>query len=163
MFVEGAPMSTNIECNVKRHNPRRTIIILITLLTVLIVSSLIFAYVVMRNPDDTSIESDTPTVDDIPTEEDILTDYAIHVINEKELVNAVNNVARQPSSNQKPTIIKLDGDIKLKQTFVIPNNKNITLSSNNTNGDNFFKLIGANDCDTITVKGGGVLRLMASL
>jgi hypothetical protein len=72
------------------------------------------------------------------------------VSTEVELVNIVNNATI-------PITITLNKDIILTKSFVIPDNKYITLTSNRDSG--FFKLVGAKDVDTIIVEKGGVLRL----
>jgi hypothetical protein len=91
---------------------------------------------------------------------------AIHVKNETELKNAINN-----TPDNKPTTITIDNDITLNNydednhtynyhvaTLVIPANKDITLTSNKANG--YYKLIGAvNTVDTIIIGDGGVLRI----
>ncbi|MDR2707687.1 MAG: hypothetical protein LBB87_02940 [Nitrososphaerota archaeon] len=76
---------------------------------------------------------------------------AIHVKNEDELKNAINN------ASSKGTVIALDNDITLaNDSLTISANKVITLTGNKANG--FYKLIGAFDKSTITVE-GGVLQL----
>ncbi|MDR0492253.1 MAG: hypothetical protein LBH74_01240 [Nitrososphaerota archaeon] len=72
------------------------------------------------------------------------------VENEIELVNAVNNAI-------EPTIITLARDIILTGALIIPDNKDITLTSNNN--AKFFKLIRADSCNTIIVDKGGTLKL----
>jgi hypothetical protein len=89
----------------------------------------------------------------------------VHVKNEAELKNAINNTPTGGS-----TTIAIDNDITLTSyekgdsiynyqvaTLIIPANKDITLTSNRVNG--FYKLIGAVNMSTIFVGGGGVLRL----
>lgn len=75
----------------------------------------------------------------------------VHVKNEDELKNAIN------SASSKGIVIALDNDIALAEVLKIPANKDITLTSNRAN--DFYKLIGADGANTITVEGGGVLRL----
>jgi len=70
------------------------------------------------------------------------------VVSEVELREAVNNAVG-------PQVIKLDKDIVLTETLVIPANKEITLTSNSDT--EFFKLIGADGENTITVNGDGLL------
>jgi hypothetical protein len=94
---------------------------------------------------------------------------AVHVKNEAELKNAINNAPTGGS-----TTITLDNDITLTSyetseqytgyiylyhnaTLIFPANKDITLTSNRVNG--FYKLIGAVDVPTTLVEGGGTLRL----
>ena len=91
---------------------------------------------------------------------------AVHVKNETELKDAINN-----APDGKSTTIALDNDITLTSydeqnhiynyrvaTLIIPANKDITLTSNKANG--FYKLIGAvHQVDTILVGNDGVLRL----
>jgi hypothetical protein len=72
------------------------------------------------------------------------------VSNEMELREAVNNAAVS-------TVIGLDSDIQLTESFVIPANKDITLLS--VNKKSFCKLIGANGESTIVVEKNSVLRL----
>jgi len=76
---------------------------------------------------------------------------AVHVKNETELKNTINN------SSSKGTTIALDNDITLTDTLTISTGKDITLASNKPSG--FYKLIGATDKSTITVEGDSVLRL----
>ena len=73
----------------------------------------------------------------------------IVISNETELRNAIN-------STVGPVVIALGNDITLTGPLIITANKDITLVSNNTS--EFFKLIGANNQNTITVE-SGVLRL----
>jgi hypothetical protein len=76
----------------------------------------------------------------------------IHVKNEKELLNAINKATVHLT-------IKIDNDIILTKPLTIPNNKNITLTSNTTNTDKiFYKLSGATDQTTITINRGGILH-----
>jgi hypothetical protein len=75
---------------------------------------------------------------------------AVHVKTERELVNAVDNAAG-------PIVIALDSDVTLKDSFIIPAHKDITLTSNNKT--NFFKLIGAPGKSTVTVENAGLLKL----
>jgi len=77
---------------------------------------------------------------------------AVHVKNETELKNAINNV-----SDNKSTTIVIDNDIALTESLKILANKNITLTSNKASG--FYKLIGADGSSTITVESNGVLKL----
>lgn len=111
--------------------PRKTVFLFI-LLAVLLVSSLLVFYIMLNSADQTI-------------------DGMIHVRNEKELTNAVNNAI-------KPTIITLDNDIKLIKTFTIKYNKDVILTSNHKN-DNFYKLIGAKEQHTIAIEEGGLLQL----
>jgi hypothetical protein len=60
-----------------------------------------------------------------------------NVGSESALRNAIDNAV-------EPIIIKLDKDITLTASLVIPSNKDITLTSNNNNAAKFFELIGAN-------------------
>jgi major membrane immunogen (membrane-anchored lipoprotein) len=130
----------NVVPKLNVRNPRSTMI-LFALLAVLLISSLLTVCVFMMNSDGTIL------------------DGVVHVRSEKGLRNAVNNAV-------EPTIIILDKDIKLANAFVISDNKNITLTSNNNNAK-LFKLIGTNkhvpnktqDSVTIIVDAGGVLRL----
>ncbi len=75
----------------------------------------------------------------------------ITTTSETELRAAVNN-------NAKSAVITLDSDIQLTKPFIIPTNKNITLTSNNI-ANGFYKLIGANNQSAIIVETDGVLRL----
>jgi hypothetical protein len=75
----------------------------------------------------------------------------IHVKNEKELVKAFNDVKLDGSA-----VIVLDNDIELTNTVGILDRKNITLTSN---GDNTFKLFGADRTTTLSVGRGGVMVL----
>jgi len=72
------------------------------------------------------------------------------VVSEVELREAVNNAVGHQ-------VIKLGTDIVLTETLVIPTNKEITLTSNSD--IEFFKLIGADGENAITVNGDGLLWL----
>jgi hypothetical protein len=76
---------------------------------------------------------------------------AVHVKNEDELKNAINN------ASLKEITIALDNDIILTEALKIIVNKDIILTSNKITG--YYKLIGAEGRSTIFVDGGGVLRL----
>jgi flagellar basal body-associated protein FliL len=76
---------------------------------------------------------------------------AVHVKNETELKNAINN------TSSKEVIIALDNDITLTEALKIPMNKDITLTSSKTIG--YCKIIGAAGKSTITVEDSGVLVL----
>jgi hypothetical protein len=71
------------------------------------------------------------------------------VSTETELINAFNTA--------EPIIVALDNDIQLTFSLYIVENMDVTLTSNKANG--FYKLIGAYNFNTITVREGGVLRL----
>jgi len=75
----------------------------------------------------------------------------VHVKSETELVRAIDNIKISGSA-----VIVLDKDIDLTTTITIPARKNITLTSN---GNNEFKLIGADCAATLYVGTGGVLVL----
>jgi hypothetical protein len=78
---------------------------------------------------------------------------AIHVTNEEELRNAVND-----AENGKPVTIVFDKDISLTDSpLIIPANKNITLTSKSPS--RFYKLNGVDWYTTIIVEDGGILRL----
>jgi hypothetical protein len=87
----------------------------------------------------------------------------IPIRSETELKNAINNVAG-------PTNIALNNDITLTESLIIPDGKDITLTS--AGDKHFFKLFGVNGADvysngvlyadvgnTIVIESGGVLRL----
>ncbi|MDR2707212.1 MAG: hypothetical protein LBB87_00470 [Nitrososphaerota archaeon] len=74
----------------------------------------------------------------------------IVVSNETELRNAINNAVGS-------TTIAIDKDITLTETLKIPDNKNVTLTSNKPSG--YYKLNGVFDMSTISVLNGGVLVL----
>jgi hypothetical protein len=87
----------------------------------------------------------------------------VHVKNETELKNAINN-----TPNGKPTTITIDNDITLTTTTndansngaavnIIIQNKDITLTSNKANG--YYKLIGAANGHVLFIGNGGVLRI----
>jgi hypothetical protein len=77
-------------------------------------------------------------------------DGSIRVKTAAELRDAINNASGSP-------VIKLNNDIVLTESLVIPANKNIILASESTT--KFFKLIGVDGKNTITVNSDGVLRL----
>ncbi|MCL2292639.1 MAG: hypothetical protein FWC30_06225, partial [Candidatus Bathyarchaeota archaeon] len=119
----------------KKHKNRTPLIVL---LTVVLISSILTAHVFTMNSNNLSSTDDT-----------------IYVKNEKELTNTINNVI-------EPITITLNKDIKLTKPLVIPNNKNITLTSNNKNNIKLYKLIGTNKQqpeETITINNNGVLHL----
>jgi hypothetical protein len=79
------------------------------------------------------------------------TEAPINIVsNEVELKNAVDTATGSAT-------ITLDRDISLTEAFIVPANKDITLTSNTENG--FYKLIGADGANTVFVEGSGVLRL----
>lgn len=78
-------------------------------------------------------------------------DSIVHVKSETELVKAIVGVKIGGS-----TVIVLDKDIDLTAAIIIPARKNITLTSN---GDNEFKLSGADRATTLSVETGGTLIL----
>jgi len=75
------------------------------------------------------------------------------VDNETELRDAVNN-----ASFRRSTIIALNKDITLTDTpLTIPVNKDIILTSNKATG--YYKLIGADEREVISIETGGIFRL----
>jgi hypothetical protein len=127
-------MSTNITAKFSIHNKHATRLLVALLIVVLISSLLLVGLFLMTN------SAQSP-------------DGMVHVKNEKELTKAINKA-------KKPTTITLDNDITLTKPMIIPNNKNITLTSNTTTtSEEFFKLIGAKDQTTIHVNHGGILHL----
>ncbi|MDR0461000.1 MAG: hypothetical protein LBH62_06175 [Nitrososphaerota archaeon] len=82
----------------------------------------------------------------------------IHVGTQTELRFAVDNAA-----TAEPTIIALTADITLTNSALnIPKGKDITLTSIGA-GENFWKLVGAPDQDTITVDGKLTLETAKTL
>jgi len=75
----------------------------------------------------------------------------VHVKSETELVKAIDGVKVSGSS-----VIVLDKDIDLTATIIISARKNITLTSN---GDNQFKLVGADRASTLAIETGSTLIL----
>jgi hypothetical protein len=135
-------MGMNTESRISRKS-----LLLTSLLVVVLVSSLFVCVFVLNGSSGASLEN------------------VVHVKNEDELKNAINNAPTGGS-----TTIALDNDISLISyeepdytynyqiaTLIIPANKDITLTSNRSNG--YYKLIGAVDIATILVGGGGTLRL----
>jgi len=119
----------------KTHSTTQKNRLVAILLTVVLLASLLIACALFM----TNSNSSSPN------------DGVMHVKNEKELINAINKA-------KKATTITLDNDITLTTTLTISNGKKITLLSDNTEKN--FKLIGdVNDYSTISVDGGGVLRL----
>ena len=125
----------------------RRYLLLTSLLVVVLVSSLFVCVFMTNNFSVASLEN------------------VVHVKNEVELKNAINN-----TPNGGSIIIVIDNDIVLvnyyehnhtynyqTSTLIIPANKDVTLTSNRVNG--FYKLIGAVDMPTILVGSGGTLRL----
>jgi len=131
-------MNTNTKTETKVHNSHKNKppLPLIAIFIVILIFSAVTIYIVTSSPINSTI----------------------HVRNEKELTNAINN-----APTTKPTTIILNKDIKLKNPLLIPNNKNITLTSNTKfYHTKFYKLIGTNkqqQKETITIEEGGVLRL----
>jgi hypothetical protein len=76
---------------------------------------------------------------------------AVHVKNEAELKNAINN------ASSKKSAITLDNDITLTDTITIPPNKDITLTSSKT--AEYYKLVGPTRKSTINVENSGVLKI----
>jgi len=109
--------------------------LMITLLIVLMISSTIIVYTFTRGSENGSFGD------------------AIHVANEEELRDAVND-----AENGKPVTIVFDKDISLTDSpLIIPANKNITLTSKITT--KFYKLNGVDWCTAIIVEDCGILRL----
>lgn len=119
--------------NNKFRDSRRTYLLFVSLLIVVLVSSL-FVCTFVNGDSGASLEN------------------AVHVKNEDELRNAVKN-----ASNGKPTTIALDNDITLTETLRIKSNKDIILLSNRADG--FWKLLGADRFVTIYVENSGRLTL----
>jgi hypothetical protein len=79
-------------------------------------------------------------------------DGSVQVETEKALKTAIDNIPLNTS-----TLVVLSRDIALTETLIIPDNKNITLTSNKANG--FYKLIGVSLENTITIETNGKLQL----
>jgi uncharacterized protein (UPF0333 family) len=75
----------------------------------------------------------------------------VHVKSEGQLVKAINT-----AKNVTAVIIILDNDIDLTETINIPAYKKITLTSN---GNNTFKIVGADYKSTLSVQTNGILIL----
>gem|GEM_PF-975629 len=76
----------------------------------------------------------------------------VYVKNEEELRAAINDI-----SYSKAVTIALDNDITLTETLRVSGEKNVTLTSNRSNG--FYKLVGPEHKDTIHIEKGVVLRI----
>jgi len=124
-------MNTNAESEFKLQFSHKKMI-RVSLLVVLLFASLIIG-VFMTKSGGVSLEN------------------AVHVKNEEELRNAVNNAPSRGIG-----VIALGNDISLSSNLIIPTHKDITLTSNKANG--YYKLIGA-PISTITVESGGVLKI----
>jgi hypothetical protein len=122
-------MGINVTSQFGGH--RRKLLLVSLLIAVLIITSM-FIYVFFVQHDTSPVSGD------------------VAVRTEVELVNAVDNAV-------EPIVITFDNDIQLTSSLTIPANKNITLTSNRSNG--FFKLMGTQSVNTITVERGGVLSL----
>lgn len=110
---------------------RRRNLLFVSLLTVVLVVSL-FIYAFVVGVDNSSLEAD------------------VHVKTEAEFVDAIDNAVGS-------IIIALNNDIVLTEKLTISSNKDITLTSNKTNG--FYKLIGTKRDSTITIEKAGMLTL----
>jgi hypothetical protein len=131
--------------NAEFHISRKPLLI-ISLLCVILASSLFICTFMLNGSSGTSLEN------------------AVHVKNETELKNAIDN-----APTGKSTTITLDKDITLTITtddhnsnyypvnIIIPADKDITLTSNKANG--FYKLNGATNGLVLDVASTGVLRL----
>jgi hypothetical protein len=124
-------MTTRIK-SVFEVNNKKTV--LVSLLLVIVLFTSLFVYVLTRDKVDPAIE------------------YEVHVNTEIELKTTINN-----ATHNIPIVIVLNNDIILKEPLVIPANKNITLTSNLQSG--FFKLIGADKRNTISVMDKGILTI----
>jgi len=125
--------------------PHRQILLLTSLLIVMLTSSLLVCTSI-NGVNGASLEN------------------TVHVKNEEELKNAINN-----APTNKPTTITLDNDITLTQTtddhtsnhwpvsIIIPADKDITLTSNKASG--YYKLNGAVNGSILFVAPNGTLRI----
>jgi hypothetical protein len=137
--MDSGYMRMNAGCRIFRKS------LLLTSLLVVLISSL-FVGIFMTGANGASLEN------------------AIHVKNENELKNAINN-----APTGKPTTITLDNDITLTSTtddhnsnyhpvsIIIPADKDITLTSNKANG--YYKLNSAVDGYTLFVASNAILRI----
>jgi len=139
--LEVVYMSINAKAKFNLHSiHNKKVFLFITFITIVILFSSCF--VLAFNPV-SSVKLESPDAKSEVSDK--------NVSNEMDLREIVNNV-------MEPTIITLDNDITLTNSaLVIPAGKNITLTSNNGNG--FFKLIGANNAETIIVEENCVLIL----
>ncbi|MDR2707181.1 MAG: hypothetical protein LBB87_00315 [Nitrososphaerota archaeon] len=112
----------------------RRYLLLTSLLIVVLASSLFVCIFMMNGCDGISLE------------------HVIHVKNEDELKNMINNTV-----NKKSTVVALDNDITLTETLRIPDDKDITITSNKAT--EYYKLIGAEGKSTVFVDGKGILKL----
>jgi hypothetical protein len=124
----------------------RKVLFFVCLLFVLLIVSGTVYVLFMRS--DKNFSPDEPSMPSISSP---ISNGDIHVESERQLRNAINNA-------KKPTSIALLRDVILTEALVISANKDITLTSNSDNA-NFFKLIGADEHDTLFVEDGGVLKL----
>ncbi|MCL2643464.1 MAG: hypothetical protein FWD52_08170 [Candidatus Bathyarchaeota archaeon] len=144
-------MNPNVNTKHNTHNKKTLLLTLLLIAILLITTTLIIGKLTER------------TVVDVLFDTPVSLEKAVLVTSEKELKTAVNNAQ---SKTSKAVIIALDDDIALTETLTIPKNKRIILTSNNNNnngegvrGDAFFKLMGANEENTITVCEKGGLRI----
>jgi len=125
-------MGANVKTKLSVYHKR----LLLTSLLLIIIFASLCVYTLIVNVEKSSLEK------------------AIHVKNETELDNAINAVQKGGS-----VIIALDNDITLTNSpLLISDKKDITLTSNKTDGE-FFKLIGAAGVSTININNDGVLKL----
>jgi len=124
-------MNINTKTSISHSTP----LILAFLLTVMLVSS-VFTCIFMNNSNGASLTN------------------AVHVKNETELKNAINN------ASSKTVTVTLDNDITLTEPLTILANKDITLTSNKVSG--YYRLNGAEGMSTIAVE-GGMLKLDVGL
>jgi len=125
----------NMNVKSKLRISRRTILLTSLLITVLFTT--LFVY--------------TLTTDiTIPSLDNNGNDDVYSVGTERALKTAIN------TKQTTPIIITLKRDITLTEALRIPDDKKITLTSN---GDEFFKLIGADKCYTLVIENGGVLNI----
>jgi hypothetical protein len=136
-----------------RYLRNRKILSVVSILFVIILVSSVFVYMV----NGVSAFETRPT--NIVSNEIKLKNPILIALHNKAIC-VVNNEAELKSAvvtATGATIIALDGDISLTESFIVPANKDITLTSNTEMGS--YKLIGADGVNTVFVEGSGVLRL----
>ena len=140
MTVSGSRMgmSDNSKFDLPSFRSKRALFFVFLLICVIVFS--VSFVLILRSSGDSSLVDVAP-----PLLEDTLS-----VETGVQLKNAIYNAVN-------PTVISLDRDIVLTEQINIYANKNITLTSSNK--VNLFKLIGADEHDTIYVETGGMLTL----
>jgi len=136
-------MGRNIKVKAKRHVSRRTALLMVSLLLVLVVFSVTFYGLIMGNGESFYVEPEYT----LP-----VLDGAVYVKDEVGLRSAIDEAV------DKSVVIVLTEDVYLEESALnISDGANITLTIENKGKS--YKIFGAADSSTIVVEEGGMLEL----